>query len=87
MTRNPDVTITVNATFRGKKTYQAVKLHLGLRELWGSGPTPDDRAVIEERLSQMSALVVEDGDYEVTYSYDGKDVKVNRRVVGGQLFS
>ena len=35
----------------------------------------------------MAGLVVEDGDYEMTYSFDGKDMKVNRRVVGGQLFS
>jgi hypothetical protein len=86
MSRNPDEVITVDATLKGKQTYH-VKLRLGLRNLWGSNPTPDDRAVIEEKLDPMAGLVVEEGDYEMTYSFDGKDMKVNRRVVGGQLFS
>jgi pyrimidine deaminase RibD-like protein len=86
MSRNPDEVIAVDATLKGKQTYH-VKLRLGLRNLWGSNPTPDDRAVIEEKLDPMAGLVVEDGDYEMTYSFDGKDMKVNRRVVSGQLFS
>jgi hypothetical protein len=86
MSRIPDDVVTVDATLKGKQTYH-VKLRLGLRNLWGSNPTPEDRAVIEEKVDPMAGLVVEDGDYEMTYSFEGKDMKVNRRVVGGQLFS
>ena len=33
----------------------------------------------------MSGMVVEDGNYVLRYSFDNKDFKLNRRVVGGRF--
>ena len=82
--QNPHVTVTVDGSLSGTRTYQ-VKLVLSVRELWGMNTSPDDFVIEGEELSPMSGMVVEDGDYVLMYSFDNRDFKFNRRVVGGRL--
>jgi hypothetical protein len=58
---NPNVAQTVTGRLTGKRNYEP-KLTLRIAELWGTNTVPDDLVVLEEQLSAMSSLAIEDGD-------------------------
>lgn len=69
------------------KTYN-VKLDVTVVELWADeSPIPIGRVASRVALSPMSGMAVEDGDYSLRYSFNGKDEKHEVRVIGGTLLS
>ena len=83
---NPNVAQTVTGRLTGKRNYEP-KLTLRIAELWGTNTVPDDLVVLEEQLSAMSSLAIEDGDYTLEYSFNGKRIAKPVRVVGERLTS
>jgi len=83
---NPYVAKTVAGRLTGTRNY-APQLTLRIMELWGTNTVPDDHVVLEEALSAMSSISVEDGDYALDYSFNGQLVEKAVRVVGGRLTS
>jgi len=83
---NPYVAKTVTGSLIGERIYQP-QLTLRIMELWGTNTIPDDQVVLEEALSSMSSISVEDGDYTLDYSFNGQSVAKPIRVVGGMLTS
>ena len=76
--------MTVDGSLTGTKTY-AVKIFLTLRELWGTKTVPDQVTIEKEELSLTSGVVVEDGDYVLNYSFENRNHKLNRTVIGGRF--
>lgn len=83
---NPYIVKTVIGSLTGKRNYNP-QLNLRIMELWGTNTVPDDHVVLEEQLSPMSSLPVEDGDYHLGYTFNGKPAEKTVRVVGGRLTS
>jgi hypothetical protein len=48
---------------------------------------PVRRAIAETALSRMSGMVVPDGGYTLTFTFDGKQEKHNVRVESGTLLA
>lgn len=69
------------------KTYN-LKLDLTVKELEVDELTmPVERALARVGLSPMSGLVVPDGNYTLTYTFDGKPKEDKVRVVSGTLLA
>jgi hypothetical protein len=65
-----------------------VQLDLTVKEMYVDERTmPVRRAVAETALSRMSGMVVPDGRYTLTYTFDGTQEKHNVRVEGGILLA
>jgi hypothetical protein len=84
----PNVDQIVMASLKGingtKGDYN-LHLHLSLIELWGTETVPDDIVVLSEGLSATNQLVVQDGFYEMEYTFGGKPVKKNVHIFTGRL--
>jgi hypothetical protein len=83
---NPSVAVTVTGKLEGKKNYDP-QLTLRIWELWGTSTVPDDYVISEEQLSAMSSLVIDDGDYTLSYTFDNRFIKKPVRVAGGRLLA
>ena len=71
----------------GGKTYN-VKLNLTVKELWADeSMTPLDRVVTRAELSPMSGVAVQNGNYTLRYSFNGKQEEHAVRVEDGTLLS
>ncbi len=83
---NPYVALTVIGSLTGEISYKP-QLTLRVAELWDTNSVPDDLVVLEEALSPMSCISVEDGDYTLDYSFNGRPAEKPKRVrvVGGRL--
>jgi hypothetical protein len=65
-----------------------VKLDLTVKEMRVDERTmPVARAIAKAALSRMSAIAVPDGNYTLTYLFDGKPQKEKVRIVGGTLLA
>jgi hypothetical protein len=70
--------------WKDNNTYN-VPLNLEIRELWGQNSVPDDFAI--ERVTLLGGIAVEDGTYNLEYSFNGKEEKTTVRVSDGTLLS
>jgi hypothetical protein len=65
-----------------------VQLDLTVKEMHVNERTmPVHRAIAETSLSRMSGMVVPDGNYTLTYMFDGQLQTDKVRIVGGRLLA
>jgi hypothetical protein len=83
---NKTVNKTVSATLRNTQRKYAVQLDLQVLELWGQGTVPDEY-VIERVSLALGRGPVEDDDYTLEYSFNGKQEQQQVRVANGMLLS
>lgn len=79
------ITKTVPATLRNARREYSVHLVLQVRELWGQRAVPDDYVV--EEISLAPGVPVEDDDYTLEYSFNGRQEQQQLRVAHGRLLS
>jgi hypothetical protein len=71
----------------GEGRHYTILLNLTIKELFGSGPMPEDRALTRVELTPMSGMAVENGRYTLNYTFNGKEEKLAVRAVDGTLLS
>lgn len=65
-----------------------VQLDLTVKEMYvDERAMPLARAIVDNALSRMSGMVVPDGRYTLTFTFDGKHETHNVRVEGGRLLA
>ncbi len=84
---NPQIQRTVAGSLIGEKNNYNVKIVLTLMEIWGHSTMPDDVVIMNEKLSPITALAIEDGDYLMQYSLGGKDFEKKVRIMSEILVS
>lgn len=73
---------------RDGKTVQRVKLDLTVRELYvDERAEPIGRAIVRMSLSATSAREVEDGNYTLRFTFNGKQEEHAMRARGGTLLA
>ena len=77
----------VLAEMKNEQKSYTVQLELQLGPLWGQSPVPDDCAIEKIELDPSSQRVVEDGDYRLEYSFNGRKERTQIRVLNGMLLS
>lgn len=81
---NPLFTDTVLGTLKGLRNYTPL-FEVLVFECWGTNDAPEDYEVAETKLSRMSAMVVEGGDYVMSYDYRGRHYEARVGVLGQRL--
>lgn len=71
----------------GEGRHYTILLNLTIKELFGSGPMPEDRAVARVELTPMSGMAVQNGKYTLRYTFNGKEEKHAVRAEDGTLLS
>jgi hypothetical protein len=62
-----------------------VQLNLEVRESWGQNSVPDEWAVT--RITLLGGIVVEEGNYSLKYTLNGREDTTGVSVEDGQLLS
>ena len=79
------ITKTVPAKLWNAQREYSVQLVLQVQELWGQRAVPDDYVV--EEVSLAPGVPIEDDDYTLEYSFNGRQEQQRLRVAYGRLLS
>ncbi len=82
--QNPHTKVIGDGSLTGTKYYE-VKIILTLREVWGTKSVPDESTIEKEELAPTPGITVEDGDYVLRYSFENRDHKLNKTLIGGRF--